>query len=683
MAGAEDYANWIVKNEALKGTPEFNTVAEAYKEAKASEALSAGQAENYGESVLYKKPESEQVGTGRKLAQSVGKGVAGVFDMVLGAPENYKRLYQYATTENMPVPRPAAPVQTYLTEKGVFKPEAEFNTPIGNIAGFTAEMMGGGGFNPRTATQSLLKKPIVEASKDIAAQFGRSTLQGGVGGTTSEVLKEAGIESPVAQFLTTGGAMGVAGAPTAMRSTGADLVNKSLKNVTPEQLKMADILMKKSYTMGNPLTGAEAIAQVTGGNSLTGVQRVVENSTKGAPVMETFMAGRPEANRQAFGVTVEGISPNAPTSATPRNLEKASTSVVRGAEKGVTASVDPFYQQGFKQMGILPEADINTLKSTPKLGSAITDAIDHVTANSYTGVKGLPANDPQVLNAAKIYLDAQYGKFSNNMTESFDKTKAGNAFGASREIDAYLNAKSPSYARGSQNYETAQRTQIGPMKEGVVGQLAEGANPAQALMPPKPVALYPEDIKRTAELLRRKNPQALPEWTRQNLESIFNETTQNLAGGENQFGGAKFASTIQGNKQQKDNLRTLITESAGMQAYQGFENLMDVLEAQGKREAAGSKTAYNQMIQEQLQGGGIGNIPTTVFKPSKIANMWDQFRFGQNSEMLAKLLTDPNSVEKLKELSRTKPSSAKSQVIVNSLVGGYTATKPEITEESK
>jgi hypothetical protein len=110
---------------------------------------------------------------------------------------------------------------------------------------------------------------------------------------------------------------------------------------------------------------------------------------------------------------------------------------------------------------------------------------------------------------------------------------------------------------------------------------------------------------------------------------------------------------------------------------------MDVLEAQGKREAAGSKTAYNQMIQEQLQGGGVANLPTTVFKPSKIANMWEQYRFGQNSEMLAKLLTDPDSVEKLKELSRTKPSSAKSQVIVNSLVGGYTATKPEITEESK
>lgn len=34
MASADDYANWIVANEAKKGTDEFNTVAQAYQEAK-------------------------------------------------------------------------------------------------------------------------------------------------------------------------------------------------------------------------------------------------------------------------------------------------------------------------------------------------------------------------------------------------------------------------------------------------------------------------------------------------------------------------------------------------------------------------------------------------------------------------------------------------------------------------
>lgn len=41
MAKAEDYANWIVANKDKQGTPDFETVAKAYQEAKAAEGLQA------------------------------------------------------------------------------------------------------------------------------------------------------------------------------------------------------------------------------------------------------------------------------------------------------------------------------------------------------------------------------------------------------------------------------------------------------------------------------------------------------------------------------------------------------------------------------------------------------------------------------------------------------------------
>ena len=41
MASADDYAKWIVDNQKLQGTPEFNTVAQAYKEATAQESAPA------------------------------------------------------------------------------------------------------------------------------------------------------------------------------------------------------------------------------------------------------------------------------------------------------------------------------------------------------------------------------------------------------------------------------------------------------------------------------------------------------------------------------------------------------------------------------------------------------------------------------------------------------------------
>jgi hypothetical protein len=287
-----------------------------------------------------------------------------------------------------------------------------------------------------------------------------------------------------------------------------------------------------------------------------------------------------------------------------------------------------------------------------------------------------------VLNAAKIYLDTQYKNFSKTMSDSEDALKAGTAWGASRELDSYLSAKSPAYAQGSKNYETAYKTQIGPLERSPVGQFAEGKVGGETLMPAKPVSLYPEDIKRTVDLLRRKNPEIVPSWTRQQLEATFNESAQNLQGGPNQFGGPKFAANVTGNKQQRDNLRTLVTEASGMQAWKGFEDFLNVMEAQGQRMPANSATTFNEMARQEM-GGGLATKIATPLTPSRFTKGIEQWQMGNNAQTLAKMLTDPESVKKLEELARTGPKSAKGQILVNSLIGGYTAQKPEITEESK
>jgi len=677
-AESEELAAWIVKNEKLKGTPQFEVVAKGLEEAIQAEKLQGGQNEYTGESVLYERP---QVGVGRKLVQSAGKGVVGALDTLIGAPEAVGRMYQYATNKDMPLPNYPAPLQTALTKAGVFTPEAEFNTPIGRIADTTTQMYTGGGFNPMKTQKLLTAKPLFEASKDVGKQIALTGAQGITAGGTSEWLKSSGIDNPLAQFALTGGATMAAGAPFGIRNTASDIVNKGLQGVTPEQMQMAQALQKRAADMGSPITGAEAIAQITGNKALVGTQRFVENAQQSQPTMNQFMAGRPQGQRQAFQSSVDVIG-LPPTSQTPFNLQQAGQQVVRGAEKGLTASVDPFYQQGFKQMGILPESEVATLKAKPKVGDAINDAIDHVTADAYSGVKGLPANDPRVLNAAKIYLDAQYRKFSDPLAGNVNAAKAGNAFGGSREIDAYLNSKSPSYARGSQNYETAQKTQIDPLQRSPVGQIAEGKVSGDVLMPSKPVSLYPEDIKRTVDLLRRKNPEAIPSWTRQQLEANFNEAAQNLQGGPNQFGGPKFAANVTGNKQQKDNLRTLVAQGSGMQAWKGFEDFLEVMEAQGQRMPANSATTFNEMARQEM-GGGLATKLTTPLTPSRLTKGLEQWQMGNNAQTLAKMLTDPDSVKKLEELARTGPKSAKGQILVNSLIGGYISQKPEITEESK
>jgi hypothetical protein len=680
MANATQYAEWLVANEAKKGTPEFETVASAYREAKAEESLQSGQYE----SVLGG---DKDAGVPRKLSQSMLKGVTGLGDLVLGSPENIKRLYQYATTEGMPVPRAATPSRTFLTEKGVLTPEAEFKSPVGRVAGFTTELMAGGGINPFSMSRAVATKPLLPASREIGSQVGRTAFQGIAGGSTSELMNSIGIESPVAQFLATGGVMTAAGLPVGgLRSTPADIVNRNLKGVTPEQMRLAELLQKDSTRMGMPITGPEAIAQVSGQRGLTTTQRFLEQAEPSQGTMNQFMAGRPAGVQQGFSNQMQNVSPRAPTSSTPANLQQAGKDLISGAEKNLTASVTPFYKQGMTEMQTLqsgkPLPVLPNEVAVLQKNDAIADAINHVTTDSYSGVKGLPPTNPRVLDAAKQYLDAQYTRFTDPLAGSLDKRKAGIAFGGSRELDAYLSSKSPTYAQGSRNFEVAQKTQFDPMRKGPVGQIAEGNVGRDVLMPAAPISLYPADIKRTADLLRRKDPAALPDWTRQNLEGIFNETTQKLSTGDNQFGGAKFAATIAGNKQQRENLRTLVTETGGMQAWQGFERFLDVAEAQGQRMTANSATSFNEMIKNEL-GTGVVSKGLTMFKPSNLVNWAENLQLGRNADMLAKMLTDPDSVAKLQELARTGPKSAKAQTLVNSIAGGYIAQKPEITEESK
>jgi hypothetical protein len=669
MANATEYAEWLVKNEAKKGTPEFETVAEAYREAKAEEGIQAGQYT----SVLG---ETKDASVPRKLTQSMLKGVTGLGDIFLGAPENVKRLYQYATTPDMPIPRAASPSRTFLTEKGIITPEAEFKSPVGRVAGFTTELMTSGGLNPFSMTKAVATKPLLPASKEIGSQVGRTAFQGAVGGSTSELLNSIGVESPVAQFLATGGAMTAAGVPVGgLRTTASDVVNQGLRNVTPEQLRLANLLQKESIRMGSPITGAEAIAQISGNKSLAGTQRYLENAPQSQGIMSQFMVNRPQGQAQAFSNLMPQISPNAPTSATPFNLQQAGQNVIRGAESSVTGNVTPYFTQAGKQA--VPNTDIAGMMTNPK----ISDAVEYVRSTGTYGVKNEPANSLKTLIAAKQYLDDQYSKQMNAVTGA-EKNAARITWTANRQLDDYLNTVSPDYARGSQKFEVAQTTQMNPLRQGPVGQIAEGATGADVLMPQKPVSLYPADIKRTADLLRRKDPNALPEWTRQNLESIFNETTQNVGGVQNQFGGPKFASTIAGNKQQRDNLRTLVTETSGMQAWQGFERFLDVMQAQGQRMPANSATAFNQMTSEELKRGMASKVATPL-KPSNVVNFLEDMQLSRNATLLSKMLVDPDSVSKLEELARTGPKSAKAQTLVNSIVGGYIAQKPELTEESK
>ena len=629
------------------------------------QALNAYIASGRTQSLLA--PETTQKSVPKVLAQSAGKAVANIGDVIVGLPESYKRLGSYIAGklqgQDVEAPRGATPITNALVKHGIFTPQNEPNTPALNIADFAIQ-----------AAPAVARGDIGSIPSYLKAT-GKNLIPATLGGGAVELAKSSGIDNPFAQFAIGAGTMAAAQAPTAFRHTAASVAHEATRNVTPEQLKMADALVKQSYQPNfSPITGAEALSKVAGNSPLAAVQRVVESLPKSESTMSTFMANRPAANEQMVANALRNISPAQPTSATPINLQNVAGNLIGGAEQSVTKNVKPLYNQA-SSVGVYPAPSILA-------NDRINEAVDAVTKTAKYGVKGADPSSFETLIAAKKYLDDEY-KTQMNAVSGLQKGAGEVTATAANELSNYLKENSAQYKKGAYNYETAQKTQLQPLREGPVGQIAEGKNAAQILMPPKPVSLYPADIKRTVELLRRKDPEAVPDWTRQQLEATFNETAQNLQNGPNQFGGAKFASTIQGNKQQKANLQALIQESAGVQAYQGFERVLNNLEAQGTRQGAGSQTSFNNQFQRELSEGGPLAAAKLIFKPSEIATKYEEYRLGRNANKLADMLTSPDSIKQLEALARTKPNTAKERLLVNSLVGGYVAQKPEMTEESK
>ena len=77
----------------------------------------------------------------------------------------------------------------------------------------------------------------------------------------------------------------------------------------------------------------------------------------------------------------------------------------------------------------------------------------------------------------------------------------------------------------------------------------------------------------------------------------------------------------------------------------------------------------------------MAGLATVPFKPSTIKGWYEDFRYGRNTDTLAKMLTDPDSVNLIRRLAKTDPHTAKAQVIVDTLVGGNIGSNPEIKGE--
>lgn len=196
MATADEYAAWIVKNQDKKGTPDFETVAKAYEEAKAQEASS-------GIPQGRRAPPS----TATVALNAPYKALGGAADVFLNLPENLLALTKagygtLVTAAGRPdlAPEVTAPPQrvTQLLERKGFIQPTEGMTPAQRVldVGLQAATGGligpGGAVRPLAAPAATGVLPALRASAQnvMGTPAAAGAVKGGIAGTAGQTVSE-------------------------------------------------------------------------------------------------------------------------------------------------------------------------------------------------------------------------------------------------------------------------------------------------------------------------------------------------------------------------------------------------------------------------------------------------------------------------------------------------------------
>lgn len=130
MATADDYAGWIVKNADKKGTPQFDTVAAAYKEALAEE-------QSLPEVVVTPEDAERPIGeipAPRSFGQRFGATTAGLADTLFGVVPGVIAETGYAGVRAMEGLGLAKPGQAQRSKEAFLR---DYGTPFGSTFGVT------------------------------------------------------------------------------------------------------------------------------------------------------------------------------------------------------------------------------------------------------------------------------------------------------------------------------------------------------------------------------------------------------------------------------------------------------------------------------------------------------------------------------------------------------------------
>lgn len=560
------------------------------------------------------------------------------------------------------------PEQTVKAAEGVIGETYRPQTTAGEYAATAGEFLPGAGRRVLSwLAPAIASETAGQAARRVAPEAeGAARLVGGIGG---------GVVAAVAQ----------------RPGTAAGIIREAAPNLDDATVTAARALIDDAAQQGVALTWPEAIQHVSGGATrLTDIQRVVEQSRGGGDVMRPFMAERPgqvaQAGNRAIGQMAD--TPMEPTVTGPA-VRRAAETEIAGAQRAVNDATRPAYQAAERQ------------SVGPQVAQAL--AQDPIYAATLQEVRNNPALNATIANLPDDAVGV-VDMVQRRMREAADNARIpGQANTSNTAAMNYEAARAPAveaaeratggpygdYAQARATQETLRQNFLEPLTQGPTGKLAgtdDVMAQARALLPNQPAAGLDAAVSQTVRRVARQNPDAAQNLVRTYAQTVFDEAIQANMSGPNAFGGAKFAAVMAGNPQQRRNLEAAIRALPnGNARWDGFQRFLDVAEATGQRQAAGSQTAFNQAIQDQLKRGGVtgeaANIVATggVGAVSRLRRWYDELRMGRNTEQLARIFTDPAAEGLLRQLARLPPNSPRATATalrLTYIVGAAPSEKP-------
>jgi hypothetical protein len=530
------------------------------------------------------------------------------------------------------------------------KPETALGRGVGTIAGFVpGAVLGPGGPIRKLAAGALAPGVAAEAGGNLP----------GVKGTALEPWVRGGAA------VIGGGAAALATAPRSAETA----LSRSLQGVDAGTvIPQAQALIDDAARMGVRLDWDEAIQQVTGGATRMGdLRRVVENSTGGGNVLKPLLAERPGQVQAAGDQAIGALAPNRldPLRA-GTGAQRAAEREIADAQAAINAATRADYgAAGRQRIGAPAQQAIET---DPLYARALAEIRENPELSR--GIANLPNDSVEVIDLAQRRMRELATNRRAPGEANTSNLAAANLEDARRApievAEQVTGGRYGDYARARATQQTLRENILEPLDAGPIGKISRTTDiteQGKAILPNAPPPGSEQVVAEIVGRLARQNPDAAANVIHSHVRAAFDEATQALPTGPNQFGGAKFAAIVAGNGQQARNLQAGVEALHGPEAWRGFRRFVDVMEATGQRPQAGSATAYNtQLMKELSQSGNIapelaGAAKTGGMSMFKRFNDYrEQMNLGNNTAQIARILSDPRSGALLTRLA-TAPQS--------------------------